>query len=324
MLLPRFVAMTFLVGLVVQGPGLVWSQNFPNKPIRIVASAPGGNGDFMARMVALETSGGFGQPVIVDNRSVVALIDVVSRAAPDGYTLAVVGNSFMIGHLLTKKPTYDPVRDFSPVVLVTSSPNVLVVHPSVAAKSVGELVALAKAKPGMLNYASAATGGPQHLSGELFKALAGVNIVRIPYKGNGPALNDLLGGQVQMMFATASGVMSHAKSGRLRALAVTSAQPTALVPGLPTMAASGVPGYESVQVLGLFAPAKTPATLITRLNQEIVRAVTRAEVKQKFFDSGNDIIGSSPREAADKLKSEIAVWGKVINDAGIREDEKSP
>ncbi len=319
--LPRFIASILFVGLMVLNPGVGLAQNFPNKPIRIVASAPGGNGDFMARMVAQETAGGFGQPVIVDNRSVVVLIDVVSKAAPDGYTLAVAGNSFMLGHLLVRKPTFDPIKDFSPVVLVTSSPNVLVVHPSVAAKSVAELVALAKAKPGALNYASAATGGPQHLSGELFKALAGVNIVRIPYKGNGPAMNDLLGGQVQMMFATASGVMSLAKAGKLRALAVTSAQPTALVPGLPTVAASGVPGYEAVQLLALFAPAKTPAALIDRLNQEIVRAVNRPEVKQKFFDSGNDVIGSSPKELANKMKSEIALWGKVIKDAGIREDE---
>ena len=309
-----------LLACTAFGSTAACGEDFPSRPIRIVASGAGGNGDFMARVIAQETTGSLGQPVIVDNRSVVIAIEVVSRAAPDGYTLVVAGSSFMIGHLLTPKPTYDPVRDFSPVTLVTSSPGILVVHPAVAAKTVKELIALARARPGVLNYATGATGGPQHLAGELFKAMAGIDIVRLPYKGGAAALNDLLGGQVRMTFAVAATVAPHLKSSRLRALAVTSAEPTAIAPGLPTIAASGLPGYEAVQLLGLFVPARTPAKIVDRLNREIVRAVIRPEVKQKFLDSGVEVIGSTPERLAAAVQSEIARMEKVIKQAGIRGD----
>jgi tripartite-type tricarboxylate transporter receptor subunit TctC len=298
----------------------VFGQDFPVKPIRILASGVGGNGDFMARLVAQETTPAFGQPVIVDNRSVVLSVELASKAPPDGYTLLVAGSSFMLGPLLVKKPTYDPVRDFSPVSLVCSSPAILVVHSSVPARSVRELIALAKARPGTLNYSTGATGGPHHLAGELFKSMARIDIVRIPYKGGNAALNDVLGGQVEMTFAVAATVAPHIRSNRIRMLAVTSAQPSALAPGVPTIAASGLPGYESVQLLGLFVPAKTPVPVVDRLNREIVRAVTRSEVKKKFLDSGVEVIGSTPGELAAAMQSEIRRMGKVIKTAGIQDE----
>jgi tripartite-type tricarboxylate transporter receptor subunit TctC len=182
------------------------------------------------------------------------------------------------------------------------------------------LIALAKAKPGQLNYASDSTGSPNHLAAELFKAMAGVDIVRIPYKGGGPALNDLLGGQVQIMFPVAAAVLPHVKSGKLRALAVTSAQATELTPGLPTAAASGLPGYESVSIQGIFAPTGTSSTLINRLNRDIVRVVNGANLKEKFFSVGIESVGSSPEEFAATVKSEMSRLGKVIKDAGIRDE----
>ena len=215
--------------------------------------------------------------------------------------------------------SYDVIRDFLPVSMADSSPNVLVVNPAVPARSVKELIASAKAKPGEINYATGATGGPPHLSGELLKAMTGINIVRVPFKGGGPAVIGLLGNQVQMMFATSSSVASHVKAGKLIALAVTSAKPSVLFPGLPTVA-STVPGYESSAINGLFAPAGTPARVVNVLSQEIARYINRADVKEKFLNSGVEPVGSSPQQSAAMLKAEIVKWSKVIKDAGIRED----
>ena len=203
---------------------------------------------------------------------------------------------------------------------MTRSPSVLVVHPAVAAKSVKELIALARASPGELNYASGPTGVSNHLAAELFKAMAGVNLVRIPYKGGGPAVNALIAGEVQVSFPSAAGVTQHIRSGRLRALAITSAQPSVLFPELPTLAASGLAGYESEGLAGVFAPAKTPAVLINRLNQEIVRCLDRTDVREKFLKAGLETVGSSPQEFGAKIKSEITRLGKVIKDAGIRSE----
>jgi tripartite-type tricarboxylate transporter receptor subunit TctC len=243
----------------------------------------------------------------------------VSKAPPDGYTLLIDAASFWIGPLLQETP-YDPVKDFAPVTLTDSAPNVLVVNPSLPVKSVKELIALAKARPGELNYGSSSTGSTPHLAAELFNMMAGVKIVRVPFKGSGPAVISLLGGQVQLMFATAGSVAPHVKSGRLRALAVASLQPSALAPGLPTIAASGVPGYEAVAFEGMFAPAKTPVAIIDRLNQEIVRVLNRAEVKERFFNAGVETVGSTPEEFAAAIKSNVAKWGKLIKDAGIRDE----
>ena len=319
MLIKRFVEWMFSIGMMVLGAGMVFGQNYPNKPIRIVASAAGGSGDFAARLIAQGLSGALSQQVVVDNRGGVIPGEIVSKAPPDGYTLLIDAASFWIGPLLQETP-YDPVKDFAPVTLTDSAPNVLVVNPSLPVKSVKELIALAKARPGELNYGSSSTGSSPHLAAELFNMMAGVKIVRVPFKGSGPAVISLLGGQVQLMFATAGSVAPHVKSGRLRALAVASLQPSALAPGLPTIAASGVPGYEAVAFEGMFAPAKTPVAIIDRLNQEIVRVLNRAEVKERFFNAGVETVGSTPEEFAAAIKSNVAKWGKLIKEAGIRDE----
>ena len=311
----RFPVLIFSVGMTIMGA--VSAQNYPVKPVRIVTSEIGGGTDFAARIVAQSLSGSLGQQVVVDNRSTLAATLFVSKAAPDGYTLLVSGSSFSVVPLL-EKTAYDPVRDFAPITLLVRALSILVVHPSLPVKSVKELIALAKAKPGELNYAAGSIGSTPHLAAELFNSMAGVNIVRINYKGTGPALNDLIAGQVQMMFPASGGVAPHIRSGRLRALAVTGPQPSALFSRLPTVSASGLPGYESVGMTGLVAPAGTPAAIIRRLNQDVVRILAQEDVKQKFFNGGVEPIGNSPEEFAAAIKSNMVMLGKVIKDAGIR------
>ena len=242
------------------------------------------------------------------------------KAPPDGYNLLLAANSFYLGPLLRSDANYDPLKDFSPVTLAIRGPNVLVVHPSLPVKSIKELIALAKAKPGMLNYASGASGASTHLGPELFKAMAGVNIVRIPYKGGAQALADLVGGQVQVMFVNPSPGIPYIKAGRLRALAITSAQPSALLPELPTVAASGLPGFEHSAKTAVYAPAKTPVAIISRLNEELVQILNRSDIKEKFSDLGIETVGSSPEQLAAAMKSEMTRMSKVIKDAGIREE----
>lgn len=321
MLILRVVIHCFWLGVLVLYPKGGLSQAYPSKPIRIVTAEPGGGSDFVSRLIAQGISGPLGQQVIIENRGGGAIIpaSIVAQAPPDGYTMFIGAASFAIWPLLQKTP-YDPIRDFLPIALAATSPNILVVNSLVEAASVKELIALAKSKPGGLNYASGAAVSPAHLAAELFKAMAGVNIVHIPYRGSAPALNDLIAGQVQLMFATAASVSPHIKSGRLRALAVTSAQPSMLLPGVPTVAASGVPGYESVTMYGIFAPAKTPATAVNLLNQEIVRVVKRADVKERFLLTGVEAVGSTPEQLAVQIKAEIARMARVIKEASIRVD----
>jgi tripartite-type tricarboxylate transporter receptor subunit TctC len=306
-----------VLGVAVIGSSAAFGQSYPSKPLRIVTSEPGGGVDFMARLLAQELAGPLGQTIVVDNKpSGVIPGDTVAKATPDGYTLLVFGNTLWVGPLLGHTP-YDPVRDFAPVIMTSRSPNVLVVHPSLAAKSVGELIALAKSKPGALNYGSAGSGGAPHLAAELFKYMARVDIVRIPYRGAGPALIALIGGQVQLMFANAASVTQQVKSGALRALAVASAEPTNLAPGLPTIAASGVPGYESVSIAGLLAPAKTPSAVVAKLNQEAARALLKPDVRQKILNAGSEAAGGSPAEFAAVIKAEMARLAPVIKAADI-------
>lgn len=291
-------------------------QAYPYKSIRIVASGPASNTDFAARLIAQEITPGLGQQVIVENRpSGVIPGQVVAQAQPDGYTLLVTSSSLWIGPLLQKTP-YDPIKDFAPISLVMNYPSILVVHPSVPVKSIKELIDLAKAKPGVLNYGSPTLGSPTHLASEMFKALAGVNITRVNYKGSAPALNALMSGEVQVMFVASASVASQISSGRLRALGVTSAQPSPLVPGVPPIAAT-VPNYEMGGVTGMFAPAKTPAAVISRLNQEVVRILNKADVKERAFNVGTETVGTSPAELAATIKSDMATLGKLIKDAGI-------
>ncbi len=317
MSLSRFELRVFFM-LVLAAPGL-YAQTFPGKPIRMISTEPGGGADFAARLIAQSISGPLGQPVIVDNRGPILSIETAAKAPPDGYTLLFHGSTVWLAPLL-QSTSYDPVRDFAPLTMVASSPNILVVHPSLPVKSVRDLVALARARPGELNYSSGPSGSSPHLAAELFKVLAKVKIVRIPYKGTGPALTALLGGEVQLMFATAATAAPHRKSGRLRALAVTSPGPSALLPGFPAIAESGLPGYESVSFLCIFAPAATPLEIIARLNQEIVRALNRPEEKEKFFNAGTEALGSTPEQLAATIKTEMARMGKVIKEAGIKAD----
>ncbi|MGH8700122.1 MAG: tripartite tricarboxylate transporter substrate binding protein [Burkholderiales bacterium] len=294
------------------------AQEFPTRPVRIVTSEAGGGNDIQARMIARGLSGALGQQVIVENRpSGVIPGEIVSRAPPNGYTLLLYNNTLWTGPLIQKTP-YDPVRDFAPVTTATIGPNVLVVNPASPANSVSDLIALAKSKPGALNYASSGTGATNHLAAELFKTMAGVDIVRIGYKGAGPGLNDLIANQVQVMFPTAGAVAPHVKAGRVKALAVTSAERSSIAPQLPTVAASGLPGYESLAIYGIFVPAGTPRAIVHRLNAEIVRVLTAADVKDKFLGMGMEAIGGSPDELAARIKSEMARMVKVIRDAGIK------
>ena len=329
MLLAYRIAGAFALGIVfscsgsasAQTPASGTGQGYPNKPIRIVTGDPGGGIDFTARLIAQGLPATLGQQVVVDNRGGGGGIlagETVAKAAPDGYTLLVYSNNIWILPLLRKNVSYDPARDFATVALVSRAPNILVVNPSVSATNVQELIALAKAKPGELNYAQGATGGSNHLGAELFKAMAGVNIVEVPYKGVTPAFTDLISGRVQLMFAVAASVAPHIKSGKLRALAVTSAQPSPLAPGLPTVAATGLPGYESEALFGLFAPAQTSRLLVTRLNREVVQILRRADVRDRFLGIGVEPAGTSPPELMATVKSEMARLGKVIRDAGIK------
>ncbi len=318
MVMQRFVLIVFFKVVAVLCPGVAASQDFPYRPIRIITVQAGGVGDLIARPLAQGLAAPLGQPVIVENRpSGFIPGDMVAKASPDGYTLLVTSAILWIGPLMQKSP-YDPVKDFAPITLLATTPNVLVVHPSLPAKSVGELIAAAKAKPGALNYASAGAGGSTHLAAELFKSMAGVDIVKISYRGAGPAIVDLLGGQVHLMFATAGSVTPHIKSGKVRALAVTSAQPSVLVPGLPTIAASGVPGYVSASPYGMFATAGTPGAIIRRLNKEVVGVISTPEIRERFLNLGVEVVGGSAEELASTVKSEMARMGKVIKDAGIR------
>ncbi len=301
-------------------PDLIRGQAYPNKPIRIVTTAPGGGNDFAARLIGQGLTASLGQQVIVDNRTATVVPgDIVARAAPDGYVLLLAASTFYIGPLLDKAP-YDAMRDFAPITLVARSPNVMVVHPSVPVSSVAEFIAYAKAKPGVVNYGSTGIGSSGHLAGELFKFMARVNFVHIPYKASSAAAVDLLAGNLQLAFNNPASVTPHIKAGRLKALAVCSAQPSPLLPGLPTVSASGLPGYESGAIYGLLAPARTPAAIIKLLNQEVVRILNTPDAKAKFFNVAMETVGSTPEQLAATMKSERARLGKVIKDAGIRSE----
>jgi tripartite-type tricarboxylate transporter receptor subunit TctC len=299
---------------------IVVGQEYPTRPIRIVTAAAGGGVDTAARLIAQGLTARMGEQVIVENRGGSGAIaaEIVARAPADGHSLILYGSALWLTPYLQQQASYDPVRDFAPITLAITSPNVFVVHPSFTASSVKELIAIAKARPGELNYASTGTGSSPHLAGELFKFMAGVNIVHINYKAAAQAISELIAGQNQLAIATAASATPHVKSGRLRAMAVTTAQPSALFPGIPSVAASGLPGYEAPSLFALFAPTKTPERIIQRLNQEVVRVLALADVKEKFFITGVETVGSAPAELGATVKSEMARMGKLIRDVGIR------
>jgi len=303
--------------------GIAYAQSdYPHKPIRIVVPvAPGGGTDFTARLIGQKLAEAWGQSVIIDNRPGAAGnlgVEIVSKAQPDGYTLVMPITSFSINPSLYAKLPFDTVKDFAPVVLAASAPLLLVINPGVPAQSVKDLVALAKTKPGAMNFANSGSGTTAHLAGELFKRMAGVDIVSIAYKGGGPAVIDLIAGQVQIYFSTIPAALQQVKAGRLRALAVTSSKRVPELPDMPTVAESGLPGFEVVGWFGLFAPAGTPKPAIARLNTQIVRILNVSESRERL--SGHGLIpgGGTPDELGRFLQAEIAKWRKLIKETGIR------
>jgi tripartite-type tricarboxylate transporter receptor subunit TctC len=297
------------------------ADKFPSKPIRLVTAEAGGGSDFVSRIIAQGLNSNLGVPVVVDNRGGGVIAgDIVARAPADGYTVLYYGSTLWLLPLVRKHVPYDPLKDFAPITQAVSTPAILVVHPSVPAKSVKELIALARAQPGKLNYASAAIGTATHVSAELFKHLASVNIVRVPYKGTGTALNDLLGGQVQMMFAVSASVTAHIKAGRLRPLGVTATQREAAFPDLPTIAEAGVPGYEAIQASGLFTPAKTPPDIVRFLNQEVRRVLTAPAARDRLAPTGADVVAGSPEAFRKRIHDDVATVGKLFRAAGITEE----
>ena len=293
-------------------------QSNPSRPMRIVTGGTGGGNDFLSRILAQGLTQLRGQQVIVDNRpSGVIPGEIVMRSAPDGHTLVVYGSSFWTAPLLQETP-FDPLRDFTPITLAAFTPNVVVIHPSLAAVSIAELIVLMKAKPGAFNYGTSGTGSANHLAGELFKVMAGVTLVRINYKGPGQAISDLMAGQVQVMFASATAALAQARAGKLRALAITSAKPSALALELPTVAAAGLPGYEAVSPYGIYGPARMPLTVVRDLHRDILDILQRADSKSRLFAAGIEIVGSTPEQLTAAMKADQTKFGKIIKESGIK------
>ena len=314
-------ALFLLVAMLVSHAAL--AQAWPNRPVRFLVPFAAGAGinDIMARLVGQHLGAGLGQPVVIENRAGaggIAGTDAAAKAAPDGYTFLMTNVSLVTSGYLYSKLAYDPQKDFVPVTLVATSPLLLVVHPSVQASSVQELVQLAKANPGKLNFGSGGVGSTPHLSSELFKSAAGIEAVHVPYKGGAPALNDLIGGQLSFMIENMPGTMPFVKQGKLRALAITSAQRSPLEPALPTMAESGVPGYEVVGWQGLFAVAGTPPEIVARLQAEVAKALRVPEARERLAALGAEPVGSTPEAFGAFVRAEHARWSKVIREKGIR------
>jgi tripartite-type tricarboxylate transporter receptor subunit TctC len=294
-------------------------DKYPSRPVRIVTSTPGGGNDFLARIVAPPLASALGQQVIVDNRASRLVGGIAARSTPDGYTL-VVGGSTMQYTPLMEKIDYNAITDFTPVSLLERSPNVLVVSPSLKVNTVSELVAMARAKPGVLNYGTGASGASLHLSGELFMLATNTKLARIPYKATGPAILGLLTGEVQMVFATAGAVVPLLKDGKLKALGVTTAKPTPLVPGVPTIAQQGVPGFEVVTIGFMLAPAKTPPAIVRLLNQHIVKFMQQPDVKNRLEGGGSEALSSSPEELGRIMREDDARMRKLFKQLGLSAD----
>jgi tripartite-type tricarboxylate transporter receptor subunit TctC len=288
----------------------------------VVGFTPGGPSDILARSLAEELAGPLGQPVVVENRPGAGgnlAAEIVAKSAPDGNTWLLGNNSIhATNQALYSHLAYDPVKDFAPVALVAIQPNILVVHPSVPAHSVPELIAYAKTQPGKLNYASSGAGAAAHLAGELFKTMTGVQMVHVPYKGAQPALTDVIAGQCQLMFATSASVIPYIKAGRLRALAVTTAKRSASVPDLPTLAESGVPGFEAITWHGVVVPAHTPPGTVARLNRAIDTALADPQLLERLNNLGAEVSPGSPQDFAAYIAREIPKWTKVVRDSGAK------
>jgi tripartite-type tricarboxylate transporter receptor subunit TctC len=317
----RFIAAAVLLAIAAS----TGAQTWPSKPIRyIVPFAPGGTTDILARTISEPLSKALGVPVIVVNKpgagGGVGAAEV-SKAAPDGYTImgGTISTHAINASLYSNLP-YDPVKDFAPITLIARVPNMLVVNNEIPAKNVAELIRLMKATPGKWTFASSGNGTSQHLSGELFKGMAGVEMQHVPYKGSPPALNDVMGGQVNMTFDNITTAWALAKGGKLRALAVTTAQRSSVAPDVPTLAESGLPGYEIGSWQGVFAPAGTPPDIVKRLNTEIVKIIKSPEVQKKLTDLGAEPVGDTPEQFAVFVKAEVAKWGEVVKKSGAKVD----
>lgn len=315
-------AITCCVYAALGAAATVLAQSYPVKPIRVlVGFAPGGSTDTIARLMAPKLSERLGQQIVVENRGGAAgniAAELAARAAPDGYTLFLASASHTINASLYRKLPFDPVKDFAAITLVTSSPFVLATHPSVPARSVRELIALAKSKPGELNYGSG--GAASHLATELFSSMAGIKLVYIPYKSSGPAATDLLGGQIAMMFSAPPAVLPHSQSGRLRALGVTGSRRLSGAPEIPTIAESGLAGYEVNSWSGLLAPAVTPKEIIIKLNADVASVMTLPEVKDRLPGQGLEATTNTPEQFSAYIKADIEKWAKVVRASGARAD----
>jgi tripartite-type tricarboxylate transporter receptor subunit TctC len=299
-------------------------QSYPSNPIRLIVPYPaGGPTDIQARVIAQKITENWGQQVVVDNRSGAGGIvgaEIAARARPDGYTIILVTSAHVTLPSLNAKMPYDALQDFAPVTLLSSTPYVLVAHPTLGVKSVNELIALLKSKPGQISFASTSSGGGSHIAGELFKLQAGVQMVHVPYKGSGAAIPDVVGGHVPVMFENIVSVTPYVKSGRLIALAISTAHRSPILPNLPTVAESGLPGFDVGNWFAVLAPAATPRTIVTKLHQEIVGILDTQEMRARLASQGAEPIGSTPEECGKYMRAELLKWGKVIKEAGIKLD----
>jgi tripartite-type tricarboxylate transporter receptor subunit TctC len=306
-------------------PSTAFAQAYPNRPVKMVVPFPaGGPTDIVARPLAQKLSEALGQQVVIENKGGAGGnigADTVAKSAPDGYTLLMgtVG-THAINASLYKKLPYDPVKDFAPISQIASAPLLLVAHPSLPANSVRELIQLAKAKPGYLSFGSAGSGSPGHLSGELFKEMAKIELAHVPYKGSAPAVTDLLGGQIPLMFDPIQSVLPHVKAGKIKALGVTSLTRSAVAPEVPTIDEAGVPGYVALAWWGVLAPAGTPKAILVRLNSEIVKILQTAEMKERLSGLGAEPAGSTPEQFTAHIKSEMAKWGRIVEQSGAAVD----
>ena len=295
---------------------------YPSRPVRmIVPYAPGGGADTLARYIGQALGDSFGQSFVIDNRvggGTIIGSELAAKAPPDGYSIIMVASTHAVVSSLYKSLPYDPVRDFAPIVRVASAPNILVVHPALAASSVKELVALAKAKPGELIYASSGNGGGSHLAMELLRSIARIDMVHVPYKGTGPAMIDLLSGQAKLMFGGMIGTVTHVRSGRLRAIAISSAARSAAVPEVPTVAESGYPEYEATTWYGMLAPAKTPAPVVQALNTRTATVLKDARLQQRIAAQGADASHNTPEQFAAYIRTEQVKWAKVVRESGAK------
>ena len=311
------------IALVLSTPALS-QDSYPTRPIRVIVPfAPGGGLDISTRLIGQKLTEKWGQNIVVDSRPGAATIvgtEIASKAAPDGYTLLMITTTFAINPGLYPKLPYDPARDFTPVTQLNFQPNVVVVAPSFAGKSVKDLIALAKAKPGELTFATPGAGSAPHLSAEMFQRAAGVSMIHVPYKGIPPAVTDVLGGRVTMLFTTTISAAPHIKAGKLRAVAITSAKRQASMPDVPTVGET-LPGYRAEAFQGMVVPARVPQAIVNKLSAEVARIVRLPDISERFQLDGAEAVGSTPKEFAAFLKTEMQKWSKVIKDAGIKPDQ---